>query len=98
MPPSRREPGSGARSWCIRTPNDFNNPTKGAETMKSKCGRAALSGTDVAQIAGLVVAAMLIASCAKTPVDENRAVQPPIEPGPSAGAAPPVSEIISRYE
>ena len=66
--------------------------------MKSKRGRAGLSSMRVARLAGLLIAFVLLASCSKTTVDDSRAVQPPVEPGSSAGGAPPISEIISRYE
>ena len=65
--------------------------------MKSKCVPAGLWWRGVVQIASLVFAAVLLASCSRTTVDENRAVQPPVESGPVASATP-VSEIISRYQ
>jgi hypothetical protein len=54
-------------------------------------GRAAVG------VACAVLAALLVASCSRTPTNENRGSETPVQPGAS-GASPAVDDIISRYE
>src|SRR5215467_9160984 len=51
-----------------------------------------------ATIVTLVFAAMVLGSCSKPTVDENRAAPTPAETGSGGAGTPPVAEIISRYQ
>jgi hypothetical protein len=65
--------------------------------MRSKCKPSPINPGRAAAVS-LLVAAILLASCSKPAVEENRAAATPAETASSSANSPPVAEIISRYE
>src|SRR5215467_4176505 len=95
MQQSRRALEREGRNWFVRTPNEFNNPR--ADSMKSEGKMERLGRRGVLRLSILIVVAVILGSCSKTPVDDQ-GTQPTAEPRSSVTTATPVNDIISRYE
>src|SRR5262245_30408244 len=95
MQQSRRALEREGRNWFVRTPNEFNSPR--ADSMKSEGKMERLGRRGVLRLSILIVFAVILGSCSKTPVDDQ-GTQPTAEPRSSVTTATPVNDIISRYE